>query len=123
MRSRSSNRKLREREETMNRHERRKAAVLQGRLETITPERARELIDRGGGCCWSGCNAVFSGRPMPGGWRCLLVFWSGGPIDGIADIPGATWDRDGTLCPEHAAELERLLKPTGYAMFETRGTA
>jgi len=40
----------------------------------------------------------------------LLMFWSARPISSFADIPDATWDRDGVLCPQHAAELEAVLK-------------
>ena len=40
----------------------------------------------------------------------LLIFWSPRPVSSFADIPDATWDRDGVLCPQHAAELEAVLK-------------
>jgi hypothetical protein len=47
---------------------------------------------------------------QPANWRHLLVCWSPRPIRAFADIPDATWDRDGVLCPEHAAELGAVLK-------------
>ena len=60
-------------------------------------------------CCWLGCEAKYEGD-QPANWRHLLMFWSARPISSFADIPDATWDRDGGLCPQHAAELEAVLK-------------
>ena len=51
-------------------------------------------------CCWLGCQATYEGD-QPANWRHLLVFWSARPIRAFADIPDATWDRDGVLCPQH----------------------
>ena len=58
---------------------------------------------------FAGCEATYQGD-QPANWRHLLIFWSPRPIRAFADIPGATWDRDRVLCPEHAAELEAVLK-------------
>ena len=60
-------------------------------------------------CCWLGCEAKYEGD-QPANWRHLLMFWSAEPISSFADIPDATWDRDGVLCPQHVAELEAVLK-------------
>jgi hypothetical protein len=59
-------------------------------------------------CCRLGCEAKYEGD-QPANWRHLLMFWSARPISSFADIPDATWDRDGVLCPQHAAELEAVL--------------
>lgn len=96
----------------MNRHERRKAKMLRSEVVVIGPKEAREMLDGPKACAWNGCAAHYSG-PMPDGWRNLLVFWSSGPITRITDIPGDTWDRDGVLCPQHAQELDGLLKDIG----------
>ena len=64
-------------------------------------------------CAWAGCSASFFG-PMPKGWRNMLVYWQAEPNveSTIADICfSGHCDRDATLCPEHAAELESSLKP------------
>ena len=60
-------------------------------------------------CCWQGCEATYQGD-QPANWRHLLIFWSPRPVSSFADIPDATWDRDGVLCPQHAAELEAVFK-------------
>jgi hypothetical protein len=59
-------------------------------------------------CCWLGCEATYQGDQPA--WRHLLIFWSPRPIRAFADIPDATWDRDGVLCPQHAREPETVLK-------------
>ena len=41
------------------------------------------------------------------------MFWSPRPVGAFVDIPDATWDRDGVLCPQHAAELEGVLRVVG----------
>jgi hypothetical protein len=63
-------------------------------------------------CCWQGYEPTYEGD-QPANWRHLLVFWSPRPVRAFADIPDATWDRDGVLCPQHAAELEAVLKFVG----------
>jgi hypothetical protein len=50
---------------------------------------------------------------MPAGWRNLLVFWNAEPVVDLRQVPSETWDRDGTLCPDHAEQLDGLLKDTG----------
>jgi hypothetical protein len=60
-------------------------------------------------CCWLGCEATYEGD-QPADWRHLVIFWSQRPITAFADIPDATWDRDGVLCPQHAGELRAVLK-------------
>jgi hypothetical protein len=63
-------------------------------------------------CCWQGCEATYQGD-QPADWRHLLMFWSPRPVGAFVDIPDATWDRDGVLCPQHAAELEGVLRVVG----------
>jgi hypothetical protein len=58
-------------------------------------------------CCWLGCEAKYEGDQPPN-WRHLLIFWSPRPVRAFAE-----WDRDGVLCPQHAAELEAVLKLAG----------
>ena len=60
-------------------------------------------------CCWLGCEATYHGD-QPANWRHLPVFWSAHPIRAFADIPEATWDRDGGARPRHAEELATFLK-------------
>ena len=63
-------------------------------------------------CCWQGCEETYDGE-QPGYWRHLLIFWAPQPVRAFADIADATWDRDGVLCPQHAAEVEAVLKIVG----------
>jgi hypothetical protein len=63
-------------------------------------------------CCWQGCEATYDGE-QPASWRHLLIFWAAHPVRAFADIPEETWDRDGVLCPQHAAEVEAVLKIVG----------
>ena len=65
-------------------------------------------------CCWQGCEATYQGD-QPADWRHLLMFWSPRPVGAFVDIPDATWDRDGVLCPQHAAELEGVAESRGRA--------
>lgn len=99
----------------MNRHERRKAKVLRSEIVKIGPKEARAILESGMECAWNECPAYYKG-PMPQGWRNLLVFWSHNPIARITDIPGGTWDRDAVLCPQHAQELDALLKNIGVPL-------
>ncbi len=74
-----------------------------------------DLEEAGCLCAWAGCSASFFG-PMPKGWRSMLVYWQAEPSveSTIADIClSGHCDRDATMCPEHAAELESLLKDLG----------
>ena len=74
-----------------------------------------DLGEAGYLCAWAGCSASFFG-PMPKGWRNMLVYWQPEPKveSTIADIClSGHCDRDATMCPEHAAELESLLKDLG----------
>jgi hypothetical protein len=61
-------------------------------------------------CAWNGCDETYQGD-QPSDWNCLLVFWSPGPIHDLAEINPNFWPRDGVLCPEHSAALEKLLRP------------
>ena len=62
-------------------------------------------------CAWKGCEESHT-KPMPQGWRNVLIWYSPEPesqktIGRIANR--TTCDRDIVLCPEHATELDRLL--------------
>jgi hypothetical protein len=110
----------------MNRHARRRAAkVAETEVVslTVTPEIAAAILAMPTQCCGSGCQASYTGSQPPD-WRMLLIFWSSRPISTLAQIPDATWDRDGVLCPHHAAELDGLLKFVGRGpLAAPQGTA
>lgn len=63
-------------------------------------------------CAWNGCTANYKGA-MPKGWVALLTYWSKRPVANPFDVPHKDMPRDCSLCPEHAAALEALLKPLG----------
>ncbi len=70
---------------------------------------------RGSLCAWAGCEATFTG-PMPEDWRWLLVYWRSRPATNTKLLKIATsrhCDRDATLCPAHARELESQLEDLG----------
>lgn len=97
----------------MNRHERRRARAISAVTErTITREEADAMPHV---CCWGECEMTFK-NPMPKGWRNLLLFWNANPVLDLRQVPDETWDRDGTLCPKHAAELDALLKNNGRGL-------
>jgi hypothetical protein len=91
----------------MNRHERRKALVMERRkvnLDDISP---------GMTCLWDGCSARYD-DDMPTGWCYLLTYSNKRPITIInfhKPLPrGSVWGYDAALCPKHHAELQRLMK-------------
>lgn len=63
-------------------------------------------------CAWADCTATIE-DVMPPDWRNLLVYWSPHPAVnctlGMISM-GTSCDRDAALCPQHARELESLLK-------------
>ena len=80
----------------------------------LTPELVAMLEAMPRLCAWNGCGENYRGDQPPD-WNCLLVFWSPGPIDNIAEINPNFWPRDSVLCPKHSAALEKLLKPLSPA--------
>src|SRR5437016_5698632 len=93
----------------MNRSQRRRAAILETKV--MTADELKKL--RGGGhgiCAWAGCKAVFRGD-LPPSWVYLMAYWRRQPSSTLDFGPETKWYRDGVLCPEHQAALERLLTP------------
>lgn len=79
----------------------------------------------GSECAWQGCTNRFEGE-MPDLWLYLLTWWSpwAEPCVTIVDVASsAHCKRDTVLCPQHAAELERLLKDIGNALKDVAGSA
>ena len=77
--------------------------------------RAQDIAGLGSLCAWDGCIATFE-KMMPPDWRMLLVYWSPLPEGDktLLEIAlGGNCDRDASLCPEHARELDGLLKDIG----------
>ena len=81
-------------------------------------------------CAWAGCKADYkiTGR-LPEGWHSMLVFHNetspivfttSGPALVLGELKQT---RDSVLCPEHAAELEGLLKDIGNRLTQTKGSA
>jgi hypothetical protein len=93
-----------------NRHERRKAMVVE---QTMMP--ASELAALPCVCAWDGCDATYKPSAteyLPKGWTALLMFWSKEPPLNIwKDLSPGDMLRDASLCPEHTAALDGLLKP------------
>lgn len=79
----------------------------------------------GSECAWQGCTNRFEGE-MPDLWLNLLTWWSPWPKPDatIAEVASSPYcKRDAVLCPQHAAELERLLKDIGNALKDVVGSA
>lgn len=73
------------------------------------------------GCAWKGCEAKTLDRTLPRDWRWLAVWWGPAALPPWAN--GNIEDRDATLCPAHARELDGLLKDIGNRLKETKGNA
>jgi len=90
----------------MNRHERRRAKVLE--RKNIPMEKIAGHL-----CAWDGCERTFQGE-MPRGWSFMLLYWSKWPSLEFWDIPPNDGLRDAVLCPEHTKQLDgNLLKDIG----------
>jgi hypothetical protein len=97
-------------------------------MKTIPLSELRTMI-----CAWRGCTASCPNEKLPPGWRRLMVY--GGDLADILRlvegrtvidldlIPPETRDRDGVLCPQHAAEHEGLLREIGNRLKSTAGRA
>ena len=80
---------------------------------------------RGGVCARDGCTNTFKDE-KPAGWVNLLVWWSPWPEPEltVAEVAcGPLCKRDAVLCPEHAAELEAMLKDIGGKLRDVAGSA
>jgi hypothetical protein len=81
-------------------------------------------------CAWAGCTADYeiTGH-LPEGWHSMIVFHNEtSPIEITEYGPALVLEdmkmtRDAVLCPEHAAELESLLKDIGNRLRKTEGSA
>jgi hypothetical protein len=75
-------------------------------------------------CAWRGCTNSCKGE-TPAGWVNLSTWWSWPEPDAtIAEAASSPFcKRDAVLCPQHAAELERLLKNIGGDLNRPVGSA
>lgn len=60
-------------------------------------------------CAWAGCGKRCHGLPPPDGWVCFATFIET-QEPGVLRFQTDTVIRDAVLCPDHARELESLLK-------------
>jgi len=71
-------------------------------------------------CIWEGCDRSTPMAEMrPPDWHNLIVYWSPfpDPKKTMGEIAaGPSCYRDAILCPEHAKELDGLLKNIGQAL-------
>jgi hypothetical protein len=104
-----------------NRHERRKAMVVE--TKEMTPA---EFLAMNSICAWDGCMATCDSKRgtvyLPDGWSALLLYWSKEAPRNIFDIPASDMIRDAVLCPVHTALLDGQLKPLPNRLL-TRGEA
>jgi hypothetical protein len=99
----------------LNRHERRRAKILEQKRQRVSLAELEKMVARRM-CAWDGCVAHFTGD-MPRGWVWLMAYWAKQPVLAPArDVPYADMPRDCALCPEHAAAFDRLLKDLGRGL-------
>jgi hypothetical protein len=80
--------------------------VFRQEIRTISPAEAREMLARGRGCGWRGCEASCKGD-LPFGWVNLVLYWAKMPVLDTRLIDH--WVHDKVLCPAHALALDQLL--------------
>ena len=92
---------------------------------TLSPEEFKKMQVQ---CIWEGCDRSIPLTEMrPPDWHNLIVYWAPYPepkktLEEVCTGPACY--RDAVLCPEHAKELDGLLKDIGQALREPpAGTA
>ena len=102
-----------------------KPTVMRAERRYLAPDDIKKMRVQ---CVWEGCDRSISFTEMrPPDWHNLLVYWSPflDPKKTLEEISaGPSCYRDAVLCPDHAKELDGLLKDIGQALKEPpAGTA
>jgi hypothetical protein len=103
-----------------------KSSIARWERRTMSAGELKKMVtENGQACAWRGCNANFK-TPMPSGWVNLVTWWAKEPdpwrtVIDICSDPHC--QRDATLCPKHAAELEAMLTDIGNQLKEVKGSA
>ena len=94
-----------------------KRGMITGTVEKMS---SQDVAAMGSMCAWAECDRHISSTEMqPPDWHNLIVYWSPfpDPKKTMGEIAaGPSCYRDAILCPEHAKELDGLLKNIGQAL-------